>query len=47
MNNGWIWDIPLWNRKSRGYVYSSKFVDDEDAEKEFRKETGCDDDIFF
>lgn len=47
MNSGWIWDIPLWNRKSRGYVYSSKFIDDETAEEEFRKETGYEDDVFF
>tara|TARA_S200000501_G_C20850914_1_gene755619 strand:+ start:985 stop:2529 length:1545 start_codon:yes stop_codon:yes gene_type:complete len=47
MDSGWIWDIPLWNRKSKGYVYSTKFIDDEQAEIEFRTETGHEDDVFY
>ena len=37
IENGWVWNIPLWNEIGTGYVYSSDFVDDETAEKEFRK----------
>lgn len=37
IENGWVWNIPLWNRIGTGYVYSSNFVDKETAEQEFRK----------
>jgi len=40
IQNGWVWNIPLWSRIGTGYVYSSKFVDDETALKEFKKHLG-------
>jgi tryptophan halogenase len=36
MNAGWCWQIEHVDRINRGYVYSSQFVTDEDAELEFR-----------
>jgi hypothetical protein len=37
---GWIWTIPLYSRISRGYVYSSKFLSEDDAERELRRYCG-------
>ncbi len=42
---GWAWHIPLTNRSGNGYVYSSKYVSHEDAEKEFREHLGIDDSV--
>jgi tryptophan halogenase len=36
MNSGWCWQIEHPNRINRGYVYSSDFISDSDAEQEFR-----------
>jgi tryptophan halogenase len=36
LDNGWVWNIPLWNRIGTGYVFSTRFVTPEDAQKEFR-----------
>ena len=36
MKNGWIWTIPLWDRIGTGYVYSDKYVSDNDALEEFK-----------
>ena len=36
MNNGWCWEIPLWNSMSLGYVHSLRFATTEEIEKEFR-----------
>ena len=36
MNSGWLWKTPIYDRIGSGYVYSSKHISDDDAEKEFR-----------
>jgi len=33
---GWIWEIPLQTRRAWGYVHSSDYINEEDAEKELR-----------
>lgn len=38
---GWIWDIPLINRRGVGHVYSSSFISDNDAEQELRRYEGA------
>ena len=43
IENGWVWNIPLWSRMGTGYVYSSKFVDDDTALKQFKKHLGQED----
>ena len=37
IENGWIWEIPLWSRMGSGYVFSDKFVSSEEALKEFKR----------
>ena len=37
MNAGWVWNIPLWHRVGTGYVYSSDYINECEAEIEFRK----------
>jgi flavin-dependent dehydrogenase len=36
IDNGWVWNIPLWSRIGTGYVYSDEFVDDETALDQFK-----------
>ena len=37
IENGWVWEIPLWSRMGAGYVFSDKFISSEDALKEFKQ----------
>lgn len=36
LSAGWVWEIPLQDRRSLGYVHSSAFVSEEQAEEEIR-----------
>lgn len=40
LSSGWVWDIPLYGRKGTGYVYSSAFISQKEAEQEFRQHLG-------
>jgi len=37
IENGWVWNIPSWERIGTGYVYSDKYVSDEESLNEFKK----------
>jgi len=37
IENGWVWNIPSWERIGTGYVYSDKYISDEEALLEFKK----------
>lgn len=34
LSSGWVWEIPLQNRRSLGYVHSSGFIDEDRAREE-------------
>lgn len=36
LSAGWVWEIPLQDKRSLGYVHSSSFVSEEQAEQELR-----------
>ncbi|GHF01479.1 tryptophan halogenase family protein [Thalassotalea profundi] len=40
LSNGWAWQIPLRNRFGNGYVYSSDYINSEQAEVELRQHLG-------
>ncbi|WP_223668946.1 tryptophan halogenase family protein [Kangiella shandongensis] len=44
LSSGWVWDIPMQDKRSIGYVHSSAFIDEELAEREMRAYQGgeCD-----
>lgn len=37
LTNGWAWKIPLTNRYGNGYVYSTRYIDADNAETELRQ----------
>lgn len=40
LSAGWMWNVPLFNRVGTGYVYSSKFIDDQQAQDEIMHQLG-------
>jgi len=45
LSNGWIWDIPMQHQRSIGYVHSSQYISEEQADLEMRayQGAGCED----
>jgi tryptophan halogenase len=40
LSSGWVWEIPLQDKRSLGYVHSSAFISEEDAGEELRRFEG-------
>jgi tryptophan halogenase len=36
IENGWVWNIPVWSRIGSGYVYSTKFTTEEEALQQYK-----------
>jgi tryptophan halogenase len=36
LSSGWVWEIPLQDKRSLGYVHSAAFIGEEEAERELR-----------
>jgi tryptophan halogenase len=47
LENGWVWNTPTKERTGTGYVFSSRYVDDEQALEEFKKHLNRDDELDF
>ncbi len=45
--NGWVWNIPLWNRMGSGYVFSDEFVDDDTALQEYKNHLDSHNMVFY
>ena len=45
LSAGWVWDIPMQHQRSIGYVHSTKYIDEKQAEEELRRYQGkgCED----
>jgi tryptophan halogenase len=41
LSSGWVWEIPLQDKRSLGYVHSSAFISEDDAEQEVRAFEGA------
>ncbi len=41
LSNGWVWEIPLQDKRSLGYVHSSAYLSPGDAEREIRAFEGA------